>query len=47
VKPLSSKDSKTKEERLFEMYVKAIIDETTFMQMWKRIKESKEQENKK
>ena len=44
---MSSKDSKSKEERLFEMFIKDYIDETTFNQMWKRIKESKEQENKK
>lgn len=44
---MSSKDSKSKEERLFEMFIKDYIDETTFNQMWKRIKESKEKENSK
>ena len=44
---MNIKDSKSKEERLFEMYIKDYIDETTFHEMWKRIKESKENENKK
>lgn len=43
---MNSKDSKSKEERLFEMYVKDYIDDTTFYKMLERIKESKEQENK-
>lgn len=33
---------KSKEERLFEMYVKNIIDETQFKKMYERIKKSKE-----
>lgn len=35
---------KSKEERLFEMYVKAYISETEFYRMWERIKKSKENE---
>ncbi len=35
---MSSKDSKTKEERLIEMFLKDYIDESTFMQMLRRIK---------
>jgi hypothetical protein len=41
VKPMSSKDSKTKEERLIEMFIKDYIDESTFMQMLRRIKKEK------
>lgn len=39
---MSRKESKTKEERIFEMYVKAIIDEKQFMEMLKRIRASKQ-----
>jgi hypothetical protein len=38
---MSSKDSKTKEERLWEMFLKDYIDESTFMQMLRRIKKEK------
>ena len=39
---MSVKGSKTKEERLFEMYMKDLIDDMTFRQMWERIKKSNE-----
>jgi len=38
---MSNKDSKTKEERLIEMLIKDYIDESTFMQMLRRIKKEK------
>ena len=38
---MSSKDSKTKEEKLLEMYIQAYITETQFYEMMKRIKNSK------
>lgn len=38
---MSVKGSKTKEERLIEMLIKDYIDETTFMEMLKRIKNEK------
>lgn len=38
---MSSEDSKTKEERLIEMLIKDYIDESTFMQMLRRIKKEK------
>lgn len=40
---MSSKDSKSKEERLFEMFVKDYISETEFYRMLERIRN----ENKK
>ena len=33
---------KSKEERIFEMYVKAYISETEFYRMMERVKKSKE-----
>ena len=41
VKPLSSKDSKTKEERLLEMFIKAYITDTEYYKMLERIKKEK------
>ena len=41
---MDKKQQKSKEERLFEMYVKAYISETEFYRMWGRIKKSKENE---
>lgn len=38
---MGDKGSKTKEERLFEMYVKAIISETQFYETLKRIRKEK------
>ena len=35
---MSSKDLKSKEERLFEMFVKAYITETEFYRMLERIR---------
>lgn len=44
---MNKKQIKSKEERLFEMYVNAYISETEFYRMWERIKKSKEcKENK-
>lgn len=42
---MNKQNEKSKEERLFEMYVKNIIDETQFKIMYERIKKS--EENKK
>lgn len=41
---MDKKQLKSKEERLFEMYVKAYISEPEFYRMWERIKKSKENE---
>lgn len=38
VKPLSSKDLKSKEERLLEMFIKDYISETEYYKMMERIK---------
>lgn len=38
---MSDKDLKSKEERLFEMYVKAYITETQFYKMLERIRKGK------
>ena len=41
VKLLSDKALKSKEERLFEMYIKEYISETQFYKMLERIKKEK------
>lgn len=38
---MSSKDSKTKEERLLEMFVNAYITETEYYKMLERIRKGK------
>lgn len=38
---MTVKGSKTKEERLIEMLIKDYIDESTFMQMLRRIRNEK------
>lgn len=38
---MSSKDSKTKEERIWEMYVKAYITDTEYYKMMERVKKDK------
>lgn len=38
---MSNKESKTKEERLFEMFIKDYISETDFYKMLERIKKEK------
>lgn len=38
---MSTKDSKTKEERLWEMFIQAYITETQFYEMMERIKKEK------
>ena len=39
---MSNKDSKTNEERLFEMFIKDYISETEFYRMLERIRKGKE-----
>jgi hypothetical protein len=39
--PLSKKDSKTKEERLWEMFINNYITETDFYKMLERIRKEK------
>lgn len=38
---MSSKDSKTKEERLLEMFIKAYITDTEYYKMLERIRKEK------